>query len=71
MTVAMGNLYVPIITKLKVIHAAAEAGSASVSASTFYLYAGLTFAVALLFMGISVRYKERKLGADQYVMRDA
>jgi len=63
-TVAIGNLYVPILTKLKsaLIHTAAgQAGSASVSASTFYLYAGLTLGVALLFMLIAMRYEERQL----------
>jgi len=63
-TVAIGNLYVPILTKLKssLIHAAAgQAGSASVSASTFYLYAGLTLGVAFIFMLVAMRYKERQL----------
>ncbi len=64
LTVAFGNLLVPVITKLKgrlVAGPAAEAGSAAVNASTFYLYAGLTFAVAILFILVAVRYKERKL----------
>ncbi len=63
-TVAIGNLYVPILTKLKgaLIHTAAGGGeSASVNASTFYLYAGLTFAVAILFTLVATRYKERQL----------
>jgi POT family proton-dependent oligopeptide transporter len=64
LTVAVGNLFVPIITKVKsaVIHAeAGEGGSVSVSASTFYLYAGLTFFIAILFILVATRYKERKL----------
>jgi POT family proton-dependent oligopeptide transporter len=63
-TVAIGDLYVVIITKLKsvFIHAAAdETASASVNPSTFYLYAGLTMAVAVIFMLIAMRYKEREL----------
>jgi proton-dependent oligopeptide transporter, POT family len=63
-TIAVGDLYVVIFTKLKsaLIHTAAgQAGSASVSASTFYLYAGLTLGVAILFMLIALRYKERQL----------
>jgi POT family proton-dependent oligopeptide transporter len=63
-TVAIGNLYVPILTKLKsaLIHTSAgQAGSASVSVSTFYLYAGLTFGVAIIFMLVAMRYKERQL----------
>ncbi len=64
LTVAFGNLLVPIITQIRghVIRAeAGEAASAAVSASTFYLYAGLTFAVAILFIVIAMFYKERKL----------
>lgn len=63
-TIAVGDLYVAIFTKLKrsLIQAAAgPTGSASVSASTFYLYAGLTLGVAILFMLIAMRYKERQL----------
>ena len=41
--------------------AAAEGASASVNSSTFYLYSGLTFTVAVLFMIIASRYQERKL----------
>lgn len=64
LTVAVGNLYVPIITKLQgylISAPAGEAGSAAVNATTFYLYAGLTAAVAVLFMLVAVWYKERKL----------
>jgi proton-dependent oligopeptide transporter, POT family len=64
LTVAFGNLLVPIITKLVASFSGgkvAEGASAAVSASTFYLYAGLTFAVAIAFVLVAVRYKERKL----------
>ncbi|HNY81061.1 MAG: MFS transporter [Verrucomicrobiota bacterium] len=64
LTVAVGNLYVPLITKLRgaVIAGTAAAGEgAAVNAATFYLYAGLTLAVALLFVFIATRYKERSL----------
>jgi POT family proton-dependent oligopeptide transporter len=63
-TVAIGDLYVVILTQLKgffIRTAAGQAGSASVSASTFYLYAGLTLGVAFIFMLIAMRYKERQL----------
>jgi len=63
-TVAIGNLFVPIITKIQsaILHAKpGEGGSASVNSSTFYLYAGLTFFVAIVFMLIATQYKERKL----------
>jgi POT family proton-dependent oligopeptide transporter len=64
LTVAFGNLFVPILTKFKAYligTAAAEAGSASVNSSTFYLYAGLTCGVAIIFVLIAMRYKERQL----------
>src|SRR5215831_20352095 len=43
LTVAFGNLFVPVLTEIKG-YIIGTAGSASVSPSTFYLYAGLTFA---------------------------
>ncbi len=64
LTVAFGNLLVPIITSLKgrLIRAeGVEGASAAVSASTFYLYAGLTAVVAILFIVVAMLYKERKL----------
>jgi POT family proton-dependent oligopeptide transporter len=62
LTVAFGNLFVPIITKLKASVIGTEgAGSASVNASTFYLYAGLTLGVAIVFILIAMQYKEREL----------
>jgi POT family proton-dependent oligopeptide transporter len=64
LTVAFGNLLVPLITKFQgyILPAAAEgSASASVNPATFYLYAGLTLAVAVVFMFVAVRYKERQL----------
>ena len=64
LTVAVGNLFVPLITKIQsaVLGTAGEPGaSAAVNSATFYLYAGLTFVVAILFMLISSRYKERQI----------
>jgi len=62
LTVAFGNLLVPVITSLKGAIISGQKGeSAAVSASTFYLYAGLTFAVAIIFMFVAMGYKERKL----------
>jgi POT family proton-dependent oligopeptide transporter len=80
-TVAIGDLYVVIITAVAgplrhwyglvmsrlgqvSVHEQAEAQravSASVNPSTFYLYAGLTMGVAVIFMLIAMRYKEREL----------
>jgi proton-dependent oligopeptide transporter, POT family len=62
--IAIGNLLVPIITRIQshlIRTEAGEAGSASVNASTFYLYAGLTFGVAIVYILIAMRYQERKL----------
>lgn len=64
LTVAFGNLFVPILTKFKsflIGTAGGESASASVNASTFYLYAGLTFGVAIIFVLIAMRYQERQL----------
>jgi proton-dependent oligopeptide transporter, POT family len=64
LTVAVGNLFVPIITKIRsavIGSSAGEGASASVNPSTFYLYAGLTFAVGLLFVLVAMCYKERQL----------
>jgi len=62
LTVAIGDLLVPILTVIKrqLITGGAEE-SASVNPSTFYLYAGLTLVCAVLFTVIAMRYKERKL----------
>jgi len=61
LTVAVGNLFVPLITKLQsVVLSTGTTSSASVNSSTFYLYAGLTLVVSFLFMFIAVKYKERE-----------
>jgi len=63
LTVAVGNLYVPLITKLKGTlfpDATGAAGGAAVSTSTFYFYAVLTLITAILFVVIAARYKERE-----------
>lgn len=67
LTVAVGNLYVPLITKLKGTFFAEQAGTFgghAVSASTFHFYAALTFVTAIIFLIIAARYKEREQNAD-------
>jgi POT family proton-dependent oligopeptide transporter len=60
LTVAVGNLFVPLITKIQaVVINGAEGTSAAVNPATFYLYAGLTFVVAILFVFVAMSYKER------------
>lgn len=63
LTVAVGNLFVPLITKIQsAVIAGGQAGhSAAVNSSTFYLYAGLTLGVTFIFVLIATRYKERTL----------
>lgn len=63
LTVAVGNLFVPLITKIQasVVSGAHEGASAAVNPATFYLYAGLTLAVAVLFIFIATRYQERTI----------
>ena len=62
LTVAFGNLLVPVITQMQgyLLHPGAGE-SVSVNSTTFYLYAGLTLGVAILFMLVAMRYKERKV----------
>jgi POT family proton-dependent oligopeptide transporter len=59
LTVAFGNLLVTAITELLPGVAAGDAQGASVSTGRFYLYAGLTFVVAILFSLIAARYRYR------------
>ncbi len=61
LTVAFGNLLVPLITGLKARLVPETTGSVAVSASTFFLYAGLTAAVAVVFMLVAMKYQERPL----------
>jgi len=60
LTVAIGNLLVTTITQLGGSH-----GDESVSSGRFYLYAVLTFAVALLFIIVAVRYRYREYSPEQ------
>ncbi|MCX8107321.1 MAG: POT family MFS transporter [Verrucomicrobiae bacterium] len=63
LTVAVGNLYVPLITKAIGVLAPAQPGlnatGHAVSPSTFLFYAVLTFVTAIVFAIIAARYKER------------
>jgi POT family proton-dependent oligopeptide transporter len=61
LSISFGNLFVPVLTSIKGHLLGAASTSASVNASTFYLYAGLTFGVAIVFALIAMRYKEREL----------
>jgi POT family proton-dependent oligopeptide transporter len=58
LTVAFGNLVVTAITKVLSSEKAGHAGS--VTASRFMLYAGLTFAVAILFTIVAARYRYKE-----------
>lgn len=60
LTVAVGNLFVPLITEIQSMVVRAGT-SAAVNPATFYLYAGLTFAVTIVFVLIARGYKERAL----------
>jgi POT family proton-dependent oligopeptide transporter len=59
LTVAIGNLLVMAITRML----ESEDGKGSVTPGRFLMYAGLTFAVAIVFMLIASRYKYRDLEA--------
>ncbi len=62
LTVAFGNLLVTAITKL--LSSSGAAGHASsVSTSRFLLYAGATFAVAIVFSIVAAFYRYREQGA--------
>jgi POT family proton-dependent oligopeptide transporter len=60
LTVTMGNLMVVGFTK-----ALAAGESASVSSGRFYMYAGLTLVVAVLFSIVAARYEYRDRSAAQ------
>ncbi len=62
LTVALGDLLVAGITE---IFSKPGAQSASVSASRFFLYAGLTFIVAILFSIVAARYQYRDAAAAE------
>jgi POT family proton-dependent oligopeptide transporter len=61
LTVAVGNLFVSLITKIF----ANDTGENSVSTGRFLMYAGLTFVVAILFSLIAAFYKYRDPAAAQ------
>jgi POT family proton-dependent oligopeptide transporter len=63
LTVSLGNLMVTTITKLFATGGAHEA--ASVSTGRFLQYAGLTFAVAILFSIVAAFYRYRDAAAAQ------
>lgn len=56
LTVALGNLFVSLLTKLL---SSRTAGGEAVTPKRFMLYAGMTFVVAILFSLIAARYKYR------------
>ena len=62
LTVALGDLLVAGITE---IFSKPGAQSQSVSASRFFLYAGLTFIVAILFSIVASRYQYRDAAAAE------
>ena len=64
LTVAVGNLFVSVLTKL-LPGSGATAHEASVSTSRFLLYAALTLVVAILFSIVATFYKYRDQAAAQ------
>ena len=62
LTIAFGDLLVVAITK---IFAHASDHGASVSTNRFLLYAGMTFAVAILFSIVAAFYRYRDAAAAQ------
>jgi POT family proton-dependent oligopeptide transporter len=63
LTVSFGNLIVTAVTKL--LASGGKAGeSGSVSTSRFFLYAGMTFIVAILFSLVAASYRYRKGTVD-------
>ncbi len=64
LTVAAGNLFVALLTKF-LPHTNTAAEDASVSSGRFLLYAGMMFAVAMLFSLIAATYNYRDKSAAQ------
>jgi len=62
LTVAAGNLFVALLTKF-LPHTNSVAGDASVSSGRFMLYAGMMFAVAVVFSLIAATYNYRDKSA--------
>jgi POT family proton-dependent oligopeptide transporter len=66
LTVAFGNLFVSVITKIAAgVLGGGKAGDVSVSPTMFYFYAGLTFVIAILFSVVAAFYKYRDASAAQ------
>ena len=63
LTIALGDLLVAAITEL--FASPTSGGSSSVSTSRFFLYAGLTFVVAILFSIVAAHYRYRDQAAAQ------
>lgn len=57
LTVAVGNLFVSVLTKM--LEGAGGGSDASVSTQRFMLYAGMTFGVAILFSIVAAFYRYR------------
>ena len=64
LTVAAGNLFVALLTKF-LPHTNSATGDASVSSGRFMLYAGMMFAVAIIFSLIASTYHYRDKSAAQ------
>ena len=62
LTIAVGSLFVALITQL-LPHTAAHVGDASVSSGRFILYATMMFGVAILFSLIAATYNYRDKSA--------
>jgi dipeptide/tripeptide permease len=61
-TVAFGNLFVSVLTKI--LEGPGTGHDTAVSASRFLLYAGMTFVVAILFSVVAAFYKYRDKAAE-------
>ncbi len=64
LTIALGNLFVSVLTKI-LAGTGAHAEDSSVSTKRFMLYAGMTFVVAILFSIVASFYKYRDDAAAQ------
>ena len=64
LTISIGDLLVAAITEL-FSNPAAGGGSESVSTKRFFLYAGLTFVVAILFSIVAAHYNYRDKAAAE------
>jgi predicted histidine transporter YuiF (NhaC family) len=62
LAIAFGDLFVAVITKM---FSQAENSSGSVSAPRFFMYAGMTFLVAIVFSVIATFYRYRDQAAAE------